>query len=95
MVREWAHNPTLNGSIPNSSLILKLKLTKQIFKKNKIKLQKTRRVTALSSALIAPHYIDFNYYIQATMLKDKSTSHSLSTVKLLHFIKVVLNTPKS
>ena len=33
MVREWAHNPTLNGSIPNSSHIKKLSLTKLIFKK--------------------------------------------------------------
>jgi hypothetical protein len=38
MVREWAHNPTLNGSIPNSSLIKKLTLTKSIFVKNKNKI---------------------------------------------------------
>ena len=59
MVREWAHNPTLNGSIPNSSLIKKLTLTKSIFIKNKNKIT----IKKLASIKLNLEFIIVNHNI--------------------------------
>ena len=65
MVREWAHNPTLNGSIPNSSLIKKLTLTKSIFikNKNKITIKKSISIKLNLQSNIINHNIFLSSYI--------------------------------
>lgn len=64
MVREWAHNPTLNGSIPNSSLIKKLLLTKSIFTKTStsLKIKKTNKLSLKTNLIVRDYNLAMSGY---------------------------------
>ena len=72
MVREWAHNPTLNGSIPNSSRIKKLSLTKSIFSKNKNKVT-TKKLVNIK---ISGNLVMLNYSLLLSKYLHNIQSHN-------------------
>jgi hypothetical protein len=92
MVREWAHNPTLNGSIPNSSLIIKLVTTKNIFQKTRVKIKKNAYSIKLTPSLSTQAY---NNYLMRSKYLSITTFHlnlNMSTSTNLYlFVKFIVN----
>ena len=98
MVREWAHNPTLNGSIPNSSLIIKLVTTKNIFQKTRVKIKKNVYSIKLTPSLSTQAY---NNYLMRSKYLSITTFHlnlnmcASTSTNLYLFVKFIVNSTQT